>query len=76
MKNDAGPKYIVGYEIGFEGEINWEKPAIFNLAAIDRIDKSPCGRARFSVSRSVIEPVEFMTRSAFIEVVGRLGAIQ
>lgn len=75
MQISDSPKYIVAYEIGFEGEINWEKPVVFNLATIDRIYKTECGRARFSVSKSVVEPVEFVTKSSFDEVVDRLGAI-
>lgn len=75
MQNGASPKYIVAYEVGFDGEINWDRPVVFSLAAIDRIDKTEDGRARFSISRSVIEPVEFVTKSSFDEVVERLGAI-
>ena len=75
MQNGASPKYIVAYEVGFEGEINWEKPAAFSLATIDRIDKTEDGKARFSVSGSVVEPVAFVTKSSFDEVVERLGAI-
>jgi hypothetical protein len=75
MQNGASPKYIVAYEVGFEGEINWEKPVVFSLATINRIDKTEAGKARFSVSGSVVEPVEFVTNSSFDEVVERLGAI-
>jgi len=75
MQNGASPKYIVAYEVGFEGEINWEKPVVFSLATINRIDKTEGGQARFSVSGSVVEPVEFVTKSSFDEVVERLGAI-
>jgi len=75
MQNGASPKYIVAYEVGFEGEINWEKPVVFSLATINRIDKTEGGKARFSVSGSVVEPVEFVTKSSFDEVVERLGAI-
>ena len=73
---DANPKYIVAYEVGFEGEINWDKPVVFNLAAIERIDKAEGGTARFFLSRSVTEPVEYVTRSSFDEVAERLGAIR
>ena len=45
MQYDANPKYIVAYEVGFEGEINWDKPVVFNLAAIERIDKAEGGTA-------------------------------
>ena len=76
MQNDANPKYIVAYEVGFEGEINWDKPVVFNLAAIERIDKAEGGTARFFLSRSVTEPVEYVTRSSFDEVAERLGAIR
>jgi hypothetical protein len=75
MQNNAGTKYIVAYEVGFEGEINWDKPVLFNLATIDRIDKTESGKARFTVSGSAIEPVEFVTKGSFDEVVERLGAI-
>jgi hypothetical protein len=76
MQNGASPKYIVAYEVGFEGEIKWDRPAVFSLATIDRIDKTEGGQARFSISRSVIEPVEFVTKSSFDDVVERLGAIR
>jgi hypothetical protein len=76
MQYDANPKYIVAYEVGFEGEINWDKPVVFNLAAIERIDKAEGGTARFFLSRSVTEPVEYVTRSSFDEVAERLGAIR
>ena len=75
MQNGGRPKYIVAYEVGFEDAINWEKPAAFSLATIDRIDKTEGRKARVSVSGSVVEPVEFVTKSSFDEVVERLGVI-
>jgi hypothetical protein len=76
MKNNAGAKYILAYEVGFAGEVNWDRPVLFALATIDRIDKSESGNARFTVSESAVEPVEFVTRASFDEVVERLGAIR
>jgi len=75
MQNNSSLRYIVAYEVGFEGEINWDKPVVFSLATIDRIDKTEGGRARFTVSGTVLGPVEFVTKSSFDEVVERLGAI-
>jgi hypothetical protein len=75
MQTTGSARYIVGYEIGFEGEINWEKPVVFDLATIDRIYKTESGKARFSISGSVVDPVEFVTKSSFEQVVERLGAI-
>jgi hypothetical protein len=76
MQNNTGAKYIVAYEVGFEGEINWARPVLFNLATIDRVDKAESGTARFTVGGSSTEPVEFVTKGSFEEVVERLGAIQ
>ncbi len=76
MLNEARPKYIVAYEVGFENEIDWQKPVAFNLALIDRIYKDEAGRARFSIGASVVEPVEFVTQNPFEDVIERLGAIR
>lgn len=75
MPESARPEHIVGYEVGFEGEVDWSKPVVFPLAAIDRIDRTKDGKARFTVGGSVLDPVEFVTKSSFDEVVERLGAI-
>lgn len=75
MRNDPSPKYIVAYEVGFEGGIIWDKPVIFSLAMIERIDKTEGGAARFFLSKSVTEPVEYVTKSSFDEVADRLCAI-
>ena len=75
MQN-KGSNYIVGYEVGFEAEINWNRPVLFNLAAIDRFHKTENGKARFTVMGSAIEPIEFVTKSSFEQVVQRLGAIE
>ncbi len=76
MPSDSRPNYIVAYEVGFEDEINWQRPVAFNLALIDRVYKDGAGRARFSIGASVTEPVEFVTQSSFEEVIDRLGAIR
>jgi hypothetical protein len=76
MQNKADARHIMAYEVGYEGEINWDKPVIFRLAMIDRIDKTEDGKARFTVLGSAIEPVEFVTKSTFEVVVECLGAIQ
>ncbi len=75
MQNKTSSGYIVAYEVGFEGEINWDKPVLFKLDAIDRIEKTVNGNARFVVGGSAIEPVEFVTKCSFEEVVQRVGAI-
>lgn len=75
MPIDDRPDHIVGYEVGFEGEVDWGKPVVFPLAAIDRFDRSNDGRARFTISQSILGPVEFVTKSSFEEVLERLGAI-
>jgi hypothetical protein len=72
----SNPKYVVAYEVGFEGEINGNKPVVFNLVAIERIDTAEGGTARFFLRKSVTEPVEYVTRSSFGEVAERLGAIR
>lgn len=71
----------MAYDVGFEGEINWAMLVLLNLASIDRIDKTESSKARFTVGGSAIEPVEFVTKASFEEVVeynetgaGRLGA--
>lgn len=68
-------EHIVGYEVGFENEIDWERPVAFPLALIDRIDRTKDGRARFTVANTVLDPVEFVTKSSFEDVIERLGAI-
>jgi len=75
MHTSANARHIVGYELGFEGKIDWEKPVVFDLARIERIYKSECDRARFSVKMSTVDQVDFITKSSFDEVVERLGAI-
>jgi hypothetical protein len=45
--------YIVAYEVGFEGEINWEKPVVFLGGVAGRCHVLPAaqalsGRMRFS----------------------------
>ncbi len=75
MPDSAKPEYIVGYEVGFEGEVDWGKPVVFALATIDRIDRTEDGKARFTVGDSVLDQVEFVTKSSFEDVVERLGAI-
>lgn len=75
MPTDHRPEHIVGYEVGFEGEVDWGKPVVFPLAAIERFDRTQEGRARFTISKAVLGPVEFVTKSCFEEVVERLGAI-
>jgi hypothetical protein len=75
MSLDAKPEHIVGYEVGFEGEVAWEKPVVFPLSAIDRIDRTKDGRARFTIGRNILEPVEYVTKSSFDEIVERIGAV-
>lgn len=76
MRNAASPMYIVAYEVGFEGGINWDRPIVFNLTTIERIDKREGGMARFFLRRDVTEPVEYVTKCSFEEVIERLGAIR
>jgi hypothetical protein len=75
MPDGERPQHIVGYRLGFEGEIDWERPTAFRLDAIDRIERTEDGRARFTFGKSALEPVEFVTMSAFEEVIERLRAI-
>lgn len=75
MSDSERPRHIVGYPLGFEGEIDWDRPSAFRLDAIDRIDRAEDGRARFTIGKSALEPVVFVTRSPFEEVVECLRAI-
>lgn len=75
MPESVRPEYIVGYELGFENEVDWRRPVAFPLAAIERIDRTEEGKARFTVGVSVLEPVVFVTKSSFEEVIERLRAI-
>lgn len=75
MSENSRAEYIVGYEVGFENEIDWTRPVAFPLASIDRIDRTKDGKARFTVANTVLDPVVFVTKSSFDEVIERLGAI-
>lgn len=75
MADSDRPEHIVGYRLGFEGEIDWERPVAFRLDAIERIERAEDGRARFTFGKSALEPVVFVTMSAFDEVIERLRAI-
>jgi hypothetical protein len=75
MPDGQRPEHIVGYELGFEGEVDWDRPVVFPLDAIDRIDRAADGRARFTIRGAVIDPVAFVTKSPFEEVIEQLRAI-
>jgi hypothetical protein len=75
MSDGDRPEHIIGYRSGFEGEIDWKSPTAFRLETIERIDRTEDGRARFTVGKSAIEPVVFVTKSSFDEVIDRLRAI-
>lgn len=75
MAENVRPQHIVGYEVGFENEVDWTRPVAFPLTAIDRIDRTNDGRARFTVANSVLDPVVFVTKSSFEEVIEHLRAI-
>lgn len=76
MAEDVRPGHIVGYEVGFENEVDWARPVAFPIAAIDRLDRTKDGRARFTVANNVLDPVVFVTKSSFEQVIERLAAIQ
>lgn len=75
MSDNDRPDHIIGYRLGFEGEIDWEHPVAFRLDDVERIERAEDGRARFTAGKSALEPVVFVTMSAFEEVVERLRAI-
>jgi hypothetical protein len=75
MPDGDRPEHIIGYRLGFEGEIDWDRPTVFRLEAIERIERAEDGRARFTCGTSALEPVAFVTMSAFEEVIERLRAI-
>jgi hypothetical protein len=75
MPDRDRPDHIIGRRLGFEGEIDWERPVAFRLDSIERIERAEDGRARFASGKSALEPVVFVTKSAFEEVIERLRAI-